>query len=266
VAVPILFTDRTTFEDEDVSFVGFAQFTRLFRDEHIVREFWPALRRTFSFTILNTIMAWAFGLTLALLMYEIGFKGGLFTLIYAPMLLPGLVVGFMALMLFAKETGTVNLLLMKLGWLKEPINIRSGGGLAYGLPLFTGWQYAGWNLAIFLSGLLAIPRETIESAVVDGASYLQRLWHIYLPQMLPTAVLITSSALMGSFQCFDILLPLGGMSGNEEAEFLSIVIFRYGFSANKLALGLAMSIETLLPLMMVVAAMFWLQRRFEYEV
>ena len=95
----------------------------------------------------------------------------------------GLAVGYMAAMLFAKETGTANLLLKELGISKTPFNIYSARGTALLLPLMVGWRYAGYNMAIFLSGLLSIPNETIKSSVVDGASYWQRLTRIYFPQV-----------------------------------------------------------------------------------
>jgi ABC-type sugar transport system permease subunit len=198
-------------------------------------------------------------------MYEIGFRGGLFTLIYMPYMLSGLALGFMAIMLFSDATGTANQLLMELGIIDKSINIKSSAGVTIGLPILVGWQFAGWNMAIFLSGLLSIPTDTIEAAIVDGASYIQRLRYVYFPQMVPSLVIVGSFALMGSFQIFDILIPLGALMGNNAAEFLSIVIFRYGFSANKLSLALAISVETLLPLMIVVIFLNWLQRRLSYE-
>ena len=265
VGAPMLFTDRTRFRDPEVNFIGLANFTRVFWDERIANDFWPAVYRTARFTLFNTLGAYVFGFTLALLMYEVGFKGGVFTMIYMPYMLSGLALGFMALMLFNQSTGMVNMLLMELGLLQEPINIKSTLGITVALPLLESWQYAGWNMAIFLSGLLSIPRSTIESAVVDGATYLQRLRYIYLPQMIPTLVMVGSFGLIGSFQIFETLIPLGAMQGNEEAEFLSIFIFKYGFSANKLALGLALSLETLLPLMGIVIFLNWLQKRLSYD-
>ena len=266
IGAPMLFTDRTRFRDPEVNFIGLANFTRVFWDKHIARDFWPALIRTARFTAVNTLGAYLFGFTLALLMYEVGFKGGVFTMIYMPYMLSGLALGFIALMLFGQSTGMINLVLEELGILKEPINIKTALGITVALPFLEGWRYAGWNMAIFLSGLLSIPGGTIESAVVDGATYLQRLWYIYLPQMIPTLIIVGTFGLMGSFQIFDVLIPLGAMQGNEQAEFMSIFIFKYGFTANKLALGLTLSIETLLPLMGIVVFLNWLQKRLSYEI
>lgn len=264
IALPVLFTDRRSFTDVDVEYIGLDNFTRVFRDDAIAEEYWPALQRTARFTLFNYLMVYVFGLTLALLMYEIGFHSGLFTMIYMPQMLSGLALGFVALMLFSPATGAVNLALEELGWMGDPINIKSERGTTVLLPALVGWRAAGFNMAIFLSGLLAIPRENIEAAIVDGASYLQRLRWVYIPQMVPSFTIATIFCLLGSFQVFDMLVPLGGMGANRNAEFLSIVIQRYGFQADRLALGLTLSVETLVPLMLISLALTRLQRRFTY--
>jgi ABC-type sugar transport system permease subunit len=266
IALPVLFTDTGNFRDTTVNYIGLDNFTRLFRDPDLAAEYWPAVIRTARFSVANIIMVYVFGLTLALLMYEVGFRGGLFTLIYMPMMISGFALGFIALMLFGRSTGVVNMALSKLGLLQAPLDIKSARGTALILPILVGWQYAGFNMAIFLSGLLAIPKETIEAAIVDGASYPQRLLRVYFPQMVPTMVIVTTFALMGSFRLFAQLAALGAFGGNEEAQFLSVFLIRYGFSANRLALALVISIETFLPLMLIALLLQYMQRRLSYEV
>ena len=97
------------------------------------------------------------------------------------------------------------------------------------MPLLVGWRYAGYNMAIFLSGLLAIPKETIEASIVDGASYIQRLSKVYFPQMWPSFILATTMCLIGSFAVFDELVAMGALYVNPEAKLLSILFFTYGF-------------------------------------
>ena len=179
IAVPMLFTDRINYTDRDWEYIGFDNFTELVEDPSLRNTYLDALGRTVRFTVLNYAMVYVFGLGLALLMYEIGFRGGIFSVIYLPYMLSGLALGFMAVMLFSESTGTVNLLLKELAWIKKPINIKDPSGTTVVLPILVGWRMAGFYLAIFLSGLLSIPTETIEAAIVDGASYVQRLIRVY---------------------------------------------------------------------------------------
>ena len=237
VAIPILFTDMSQFNDPQINPVGLRNFTALFTDPSVQRDYFPALRRTIIFVVLNYTTVYIFGLALALLMYEVGFRGGFFT---------------------------ANLLLLELGILKEPIDIFSAEGTALILPLLVGWRYAGYNMAIFLAGLLAIPQETIEASIVDGTNYWQRLWKIYFPQMLPSFILATTMCLIGSFAVFDELVAMGALYVNPEAKLLSILFFTYGFQVERLAMGMTLAVITFLPLVFLGIALQRLQRRVQY--
>jgi ABC-type sugar transport system permease subunit len=153
---------------------------------------------------------------------------------------------------------------MELNLLEEPIDIYSAEGTAFILPLLVGWRFAGYNMAIFLSGLLSIPKETIESSIVDGATYLQRLFKIYFPQMWPAFILATTMCLIGSFAVFDELVAMGALYVNPEAKLLSILFFTYGFQVERLAMGMTLALETFLPLMLLGIALQRLQRRLQY--
>ncbi len=265
VGMPTVFTDKLSFTDTDVEYVGFDNFEKIFNEPGVSEEFFPALVRSVRFTILNYAMSIIFGLSLALLMYEVGFHGGFFTVIYLPMMLSGLAIGFIATMLFSRSTGTVNLLLLELGLIQKPFDMKAASGIAYILPLLTGWRYAGFNMAIFLAGLLTIPKETIEAAIVDGVSYWQRLIYIYFPQMIGSFLIVSIFAIIGSFNIFDELVALGALYGNQEANFLSIVFFKYGFLRGRLAVGLTMALQLGIPLFIIGLLLQRIQRRFQYD-
>ena len=264
VALPVLFTDRLNFLDVDVDYVGLANFTQIFTDRAVKADFWPALARTARFTVLNYLMVYVFGLTLALLMYEVGFHSGFFTVIYLPWMVSGLALGFLAVMLFSQSSGTMNLLLLELGLIRQPIDIKLPTGTTVILPILVGWKAAGFNLALFLAGLMTIPTETIEAAIVDGASYWQRLIRVYFPQMVPSFIIATIFCLIGSFGVFDELVALGGLYQNPEAVFLSILFFTYGFSSNRLALGMTLAMQTGIPLVLLAILLQRLQKRLQY--
>jgi ABC-type sugar transport system permease subunit len=264
VAVPVLFTDRLSFIDTGVDYIGTANFTRLFTDANVQAEYWPALWRTVRFVALNYVMVFVFGLSLALLIYEVGFQGWFFTIVYLPMMASGLATGYLAEMLFSRSTGTVNLMLREWFSITSPIDIKLPEGTTVLLPILIGWKYAGFNVALFLSGLLSIPTDTIEAARVDGASYWQRLTKIYFPQMLPSFIIATIFCLIGSFGVFDELIPLNALSSNNEAKLLSVVFFSYAFQSQRLALGLVLTLQTFLPLVILAVLLQRWQRRLQY--
>ena len=264
IAVPILFTDMSQFNDPQINPVGLRNFTAVFNDPAVQRDYFPALRKTLIFVVLNYTTVYIFGLSLALLMYEIGFRGGFFSVVYLPLMVSGLAIGYVMVMLFARESGTVNLLLLELGIIKKAFDIYSREGTTFILPLMVGWRYAGYNMAIFLSGLLSIPNETIEAAIVDGTSYWQRLTRIYFPQMWPSFILATTMCLIGSFTVFDELVAMGALYVNPEAKLLSVLFFTYGFQVERLAMGMTLALETFMPLILIGIGLQRQQRRLAY--
>ena len=264
VAIPILFTDQSMFNDPLVNPVGLRNFTALFTDPSVQRDYMPALSKTLVFVVLNYTTVFSFGLSLALLMFEVGFRGGFFTVVYLPLMLSGLATGYSAVMLFARESGTVNLMLLEVGLIRKAFDIYSPEGTALLLPLLVGWRYAGYNMAIFLAGLLGIPVETIEASIVDGTNYWQRLWRVIFPQMMPAFIIATISCLIGSFAVFDELVAMGALYYNPEARLLSILFFMYGFQVERLALGMTLALETGIPLIAIGVLLQRLQRRMQY--
>ncbi|MBP8988814.1 MAG: sugar ABC transporter permease [Clostridia bacterium] len=264
VAVPLVLTDRKTFLDNVVSFVGLRNFVTIFQ-EPFVSEFIPALKRTIIFTILNYASVYIFGLTMALIMFEYNskLKKPFFTVIYMPYMISGLGTGMLLTLLFAKDTGSMNLLLQHLGLISKPIDIKSQAAVTWALPVTTGWRYAGVNMAFFLGGLLSIPPESIEAAVVDGANYRQKLFYIYLPQIIPSIVMATVTCLIGSFNLIDELFGMGAMYGNQSAVFLSVLVFQKGFVGG-LSQSVAMSLTVFVPLIIIAFFMIRWQKKMQY--
>jgi len=263
-AIPILFTDMASFTDPSVNNVGWANFTAIFDNPSVAADYFPALKRTLIFVALNYTTVFIFGLSLALLMFEFGIRRGFFTIIYMPLMLSGLAVGYLAVMLFAQQTGSMNLFLIDIGLISKPFDIFSANGTRWILPIMVGWRYAGFNMAIFLVGLLAIPTDTIEASIVDGASYWQRLTRVYFPQMWPSFIIATTMALIGAFSVFDELVAMGALYVNPEAKLLSILFFTYGFQIDRLALGMTLAVITSVPLIIVGVLLLRLQRRLQY--
>ncbi len=269
ISIPIVLTNRANFTDLTVDAVGLSNFVNIFQFP-LSDIFFSALARTVLLTFLNYVTVFAFGLTLALLLFEGKFGGLFFTIIYLPYMLSGFGVGILLIMLFSRDQGSLNLLFMEMGVLKTPFDIKDPSMTAVALPLVLGWRYAGFNMALFLSGLLSIPIETIEASRVDGASYLQRLRYVYLPQIVPSIIIATIFCLIGSFGVFDEAVGLGAFYGNPAAEFFAISVFKMGFGTaigqqiGTLAEGMTMALVVFVPLTLMAAYLVRLQKRLQY--
>ena len=256
IAIPIIFTDQIGFIDNNIDFIGLQNFVSIFKAP-LVDMFLPTVKRTAIFMVINYTTVFSFGMTLALLLFELKSRWikPFFTVIYLPYMISGLGIGVIMLLLFSRDTGSVNLLLLKIGIIDKAIDIKNPVVSTWAFPLMIGWRFAGFNMAIFLGGLLSIPVETIEASRVDGANYLQRLWHIYFPQMLSSIVIATVFCLIGSWGVFDEAVGMGALAANKNVRFLSILLFKLGFAgtgeSGTLAEALTMAITVNVPLLIV---------------
>jgi ABC-type sugar transport system permease subunit len=274
IALPIVFSDRLDFLDRNLDYVGLANFTSLF-EKPMVDLFVPALWRTALFTVTAYFTVFLFGFLLALAMYELTsrLKGMFFTVIYMPWMVSGISIGLIMVMLFSHDTGTANLAVEALGLGRNVFDAKTETAVVFALPFIYGWKTAGFNMALFLGGLLAIPPETIESSKLDGANYLQRVIHVYIPQMVPSIIIATIFSLINGFGLFDELVGLGGLSGNSNARFLSILIYELGFAGAQnygakvgtLAQGITVSLVVFVPLVVIAYFLNRLQRRLQYH-
>ena len=274
IALPIILTDQVDFLDQDIAFIGLDNIRSLF-EEPLRDRFFAALWRTTVFSVVNYSMVFLFGFLLALAMFEVAsrLKGAFFTIIYLPWMVSGVGIGLIMIMLFSTDTGTMNLILEALGLGRNLLDVKSEAVALFALPFLYGWKAAGFNMALFLGGLLAIPTETIESSKLDGAGYLQRVRHVYLPQIVPSIIIATIFSIINSFGIFDELVGLGALAGNTNAEFLSIFIYQLGFGAaavggakiGTLAQGITVALLVFLPLVVVAFYLNRLQKKMSYH-
>lgn len=274
IALPLMFQNYVNFLTGNMGFAGLDNFSAIFK-EPLVNEFLPAVGKTALFTLINYGSVYIFGLSLALLMYEFAasrFKDNFFVVIFMPYIVSGLGVGMILNVLFASDTGTINLLLLKLGLIQEAFDIKDPRISSIALPLVVGWRVAGFNMSLFLSALLSIPTDTIESSVIDGANYPQRLRYIYLPQIASTIIIATILCLLGSFGVFDEAVGMGALYGNESVKYLAVLLFKLGFSgggtgssaSGTLSQAITMSMVVYLPLLIGAVFLTKLQKRLQY--
>ena len=274
IAFPVVFTDQVDFLDQDIDFIGLANVMSVFQ-EPLTDRFFDALRRTAIFAGMSYLTVYVFGFLLALAMYEVTsrLRGFFFTIIYMPWMVSGVGIGLLLVMLVSPDTGNLNLIFAELGLGRNTLDAKSATAATFALPIIYGWKTAGFNMALFLGGLLAIPRETIESAQMDGANYLQRVLFIYIPQIVPSIVIATIFALINSFGIFDEAVGIGGLSGNPNAEFMSVLIYQLGFGATAvggakvgtLAQGITVSLLVFVPLVVLAFYLNRIQKRLQYH-
>lgn len=144
-----------------------------------------------------------------------------------------------------------------------PQNWMSDPKLAMGTLVVIGvWKSVGYNMVIFIAGLLSIPKSLYEAADIDGASSLQKFFRITIPQLKGTVFFVTvSSTIYALFQVFDIVKVTtdGGPIGKTEM----IVTYLYKVGIDQFELGYASVIAFVL--FVITAVITVMQKKFFLE-
>jgi putative chitobiose transport system permease protein len=135
-------------------------------------------------------------------------------LFYVPAVSGSIAIGIAWRWLFDAQGGLINGLLVWLGVLKEPLQWLAEP--SYTLPiamLMTVWMGVGYYAMIFLAGLQNIPEELYDAAVIDGASDLQKHWHVSVPGLRPQIVFVFVISSLAALKVFEEILVLTNRSG-----------------------------------------------------
>jgi len=171
----------------DSPWVGFEQFERFFRSFY----FWRLLKNTLVLSAYQLVL-FPIPIIFALSLNELRgrrLKKWIQTLTYAPHFVSVVVVVGMLVAFLDPSTGLVNHVITLLGG--QPVQFMQDPGWFRHLFVWSGvWQQLGWGSIIYLAALTAVSPELHEAAQVDGASRLRRIWHINLPAIRPTIMVL----------------------------------------------------------------------------
>ncbi len=185
---------------QDITFINFENYTKLFRD----KDFWQAFKNTIYFTVVVVPVQTALALGLALLVAA-RTRGVAFfrTMYFAPQLTSMVVISILWTILYNSNpsTGLINSMLKSLGM--DSINFLSNKKTAMNSIIFmSAWQGAGYQMMIFIAGLQAIPASQYEAASVDGATAFQKLVYITLPGLKSTIKYVVMITMIQAMKLF----------------------------------------------------------------
>ncbi|HEX2945801.1 MAG TPA: ABC transporter permease subunit [Clostridia bacterium] len=226
--VLIAFKDYNIFEGVWASeWNNFETFIEIFS----MPDFWNAFRNTFVLNTLDLVVGFPAPIILAIILGELKimwFKRATQTILYLPHFLSWVIIGSIALQLLAPESGLVNIVLNKIGISSIPF--LNDKYLWVGTYVVLGlWQSIGWNTIIYLAAISGINPELYEAAEMDGAGRLSRIWHITLPGIRPTIVILLILAVGRMSQIgFDRPYVLSNYFVTETADVISTFVYRLG--------------------------------------
>ncbi|MCM3110919.1 ABC transporter permease [Lederbergia lenta] len=244
---------RSFFEQE---WVGLKHFTFLFSDAAFLR----VLRNTFAMSAINLVLGFVTAITLALLLNELGgriFKRTVQTISYMPHFLSWVVTASIVSYTLSMENGIINILLLKFGFINEPILFLGIGKYFWGILGATEvWKNLGWNTIIYLAAITMIDPEQYEAANIDGASRIQKIRYITLPALKPTIIILLIMNLGHILESgFEPQYLLGNPMNLDYSENLDIFVLKYGISLGNYSLATAAGIfKTIVSFIFLFAA------------
>jgi raffinose/stachyose/melibiose transport system permease protein len=114
------------------------------------------------------------------------------------------------------------------------------------------WKYFGFHMMLYVAGLQGIDKSLLEAAEMDGASSLQRFWHITLPLLGPMIRLSIFFSVIGALQLFDVIVPLTGGGPFETTN--TMVSYLYFFGITRMRVGFGSAVGVVLFLICVTFA------------
>ncbi|WP_088104038.1 ABC transporter permease [Halalkalibacter urbisdiaboli] len=223
--------------------VGLTHFINLFQDDH----FYLVLRNTIAMSVMLLVAGFTVPIIFAVLLNEIKdslFKRSVQTISYLPHFVSWVVVAGIVIKMLSTDGGIVNDLLVELNIIDSPIQFMAKEKLFWWIV--TGadvWKEMGWNSIIFLAAMAGIDPQLYEAARVDGAGRWRRIWHITLPGIRPTimVILILSIGNMISIG-FERQLLLGNSLVRDYSEVLELYALNYGIGLARYSYGTAIGI------------------------
>jgi multiple sugar transport system permease protein len=231
------FTDlHYALPNRDGSFLGFDNFRRLMQEDPI---FWHSFLLTLKFVFWVVTIEFVFGFALAMLLFHyIRQHRFILTLLLVPMMLAPVAVGLIWKLLLQGDFGMVTYYMRMIGIIDLQTAVMSDASLIMPVIMMIDvWQWTPFVTLVMLAGLLSLPKEPFEAAVMDGAGPVQIFRDVTLPLMRPIIALVLLLRGIDAFKEFDKVFILTGGGPGIATEMLSIYAFRINFKDWDLGYG-----------------------------
>ena len=246
---------------KSATFVGLENFAKIFRD----RLFWKSFLFTMRYTFFYVLIVNLLSLFVALQLWENTFsrKVGR-TLYYVPYIISltaiSLVWQFILGPVFAGLYKLTGISFFHLSWLGRP-------KLTFIIILLmTIWQNIGFYMVNYIAGIITIPRELMEAAVIDGASSRQGFMKVMLPLMVPALSICILLSMMFGLKLFDIIMVFTQGGPVNSTVSVAYNIYKEAVSANRYGLATAKSFIFVVLVLCITVTLFRIRKKWEVEM
>ncbi|GLX67503.1 sugar ABC transporter permease [Paenibacillus glycanilyticus] len=247
-------------------FAGLEHFRTFLKDP----EFYSALKNTLGIGGLLLLFGYPAPIFLALMIDNVRnarFKKVTQSVTYLPHFISWVIFSGLVYEMLDVDNGIINVILMKLGI--EPISFMSSQNYFWTILVSSSiLKEIGWGTILYLAAISAINPEEYEAASVDGAGKLARIWHVTIPGIAPTMVLVFLLSLGGLLSVnFDAIYNMINPLVQPKAEVLGYYTFRTGIMLGKYSYSTAIELVNSLISFLIVLISLKIAKRFaDYSV
>jgi multiple sugar transport system permease protein len=239
-------------------FGGFVNFVAMLNDGAI----WAAFVRTWIWTIGTVVVEIAIAVPIALLLNrETPVARAASALILIPWVTPFIVVGFGWRFLLDSDVGALHHFLQAIGLAGNISVLTNPVGALAAVTFISGWKGAPFMVIALLAALKAIPDEQYEAAKVDGAGAFARFWHITVPSVWNTVVVVGLVLGILAFYSFDLVWIMTKGGPQDATTIIGISIYKAVFLELRPAYAAAVSVVMLVALFAASLVVLQLRRR-----
>ena len=236
-------------------FVGLANFVSLAQDPLFLKS----ARVSLTYVLFSVVPVLPLSLGLAVLFNRSLFiKNVLRSAVFMPVVMPAVVMAVVWTFMYQQD-GVINTLL---GWLGiDPIPwLRSSSSALWAVILIGIWRATPYYMVIFLAGLQAIPADYYDAAEIDGAGDWAKFWHITLPLLKPTTLLVIVMNVIVAMKVFAVPLIMTGGGPGHESRMVLVYLFQTAWSFFRMGYASAMAVVLAVIMMAVTLLQFRLLR------
>jgi putative aldouronate transport system permease protein len=236
--------------------VGLDHFKALFQDE----VFYQALRNTLAMSGMGLIAGFTVPIIFAVILNEVRLqmlKRFVQTISYLPHFVSWVVAAGIISKMLSTDNGIINDVLVGLHLINEPIQFMGEGKLFWGIVTAGEiWKETGWNAIIFLAAISGIGPELYEAAKVDGASRLRQVWHITLPGIRTTIIILLIISIGNLINIgWERQFLLGNNLVRDYSQTLDLYALNYGLGMGRYSFGTAINMfNSLIGVMLLFVA------------
>ncbi|SEN73838.1 raffinose/stachyose/melibiose transport system permease protein [Lihuaxuella thermophila] len=240
------------------SWIGLDNYRRMINDPNIG----TVIENTLIYGVCSTVFQNIIGLAYALLLNQsVKGRGIVRTIVYLPVIVSPLIMGYIWYFFFQLQGGALNDVVQLFG--NQPVNFLDDPKWNVWIITFVNtYQYVGIAMVIYMAGLQSISKEYYEAAELDGASGRQRFWHITLPLLMPAITVNIVLNLIGGLKLFDVIMALTKGGPGYASQSISTMMFKVYFASQDA--GYAAALGNLMFVLISVfslVALTYLRRR-----